>query len=268
MDATRDATMAATEAATMDATWAATRDATEAATWAATEDATRDATAPGSVVRFLLGTLGRWSRFWNAGNQWAGWASYLSFFREVAGLDLPEHARWIHYEQAAIHGGPRLMHAKFWIVADFPTRICRDPEYRSHSADGASIAWADGWAVYRWHGVDVPREWIEAPSTIDPKLAITHPNAEQRRCLAEIIGWDRVLRELDARTIDTDADPQIGELVEVTIEEEPARFLRCRCGTGRMFALRVPPETASAIAAQAWIHDLPESTMRQLEART
>jgi hypothetical protein len=30
----------------------------------------------------------------------------------------------------------------------------------------------------------------------------------------------------------------------------------------------VPPTTATAIAAQAWIHDLPEATMRALEHRT
>jgi hypothetical protein len=225
-----------------------------------------DAATP--IIRFYLAAMTKSYMMWNGGNQWAGWCGYLSFFREVAQLDLPEYDRWIHYERAAQYGGPRYMHAKFCIVSDFPMRICRDAEHRPHSAEGPALAWRDGWEQFYWHGVKVPRAWIESPKTMDPHLAVTHPNAEKRRCAAEIMGWDRVLRELSARTVDTDVDPRVGELVETVIAGNTERFLRVVCGTGRRFAIPVPPETSTAIAAQAWIHDLPEATIRALEVRT
>ncbi len=209
-----------------------------------------------------------WDRCRDAGNQWAGWSSYLSFFREVAGLNLPVYDKWIHYELAATHAGPRFMHQKFWIVSDFPTRICRDDRNQPHSADGPAIAWKDGWALYYWHGVLIPREWIESPESLSPEVALTHENAELRRCAAEILGWDKILTKLEARTIDIDDDPHVGELVEATIEDRRERFLRVVCGTGRRFSLPVPPETQTAIAAQAWIHNLPEKVIRALEVRT
>jgi hypothetical protein len=160
------------------------------------------------------------------------------------------------------------MHAKFWIVSDFPTKIQKDAEHRPHCAEGPAIAWKDGWSFYYWHGVKVPREWIEAKDALDPRTAIEHPNAEMRRVAAEILGWDRILRTLDARAIDTDQDERIGELIEATISGRKERFLRAKCGTGRIFALPVPPDTQTAIAAQAWIHDLPEATIRAIEVRT
>jgi hypothetical protein len=60
-----------------------------------------------------------------------------------------------------------------------------------------------------------------------------------------IIGWERVLSELGAKTIDKDEDPMIGELVEVTIPDVgKEKFLRVLCGTGRDWYF---PEEAEAI---------------------
>ena len=60
------------------------------------------------------------------------------------------------------------MHERFWIVSDFPTVIGRDDANRPHGERGPSIAWRDGWARYTWHGVVVPREWIEQRDQLDP----------------------------------------------------------------------------------------------------
>jgi hypothetical protein len=215
----------------------------------------------------MIGCTQHWGKFWNGGNEWAGWSCCLSFFREVAKLPV-DYSKWIHYENAAIHAGARYMHENFWIASDFPTRLCMDDRNLPHSASGPAKAWRDGWALYYWHGVKVPREWIETPESLTPEIALTHPNAELRRCAAEIMGWDRILTKLDARTVDKDEDPMIGELVEATVEGQREKFLRVRCGTGRNFALPVPPDMKTAIGAQAWIHNLPEATIRALEVRT
>lgn len=79
-----------------------------------------------------------------------------------------------------------------------------------------------------------------------------------------------MLRDLDARSIDRDADPQIGELVEVKLPDldRPAKFLRVRCGTGREFAIGIPPHIDTALDAQAWMIGLERKQFTIPEVRT
>ena len=91
-----------------------------------------------------------------------------------------------------------------------------------------------------------------------------------------------MLERLSPRTIDKDADPAIGELLEVQfpphphsdrfdnhtfITFEPARFLRVRCATGRTFVLAVPREMRTAREANAWTYGFGPDEFK-LEART
>lgn len=184
------------------------------------------------------------------GNQWSGWAAYLSFFRHVVNLDI-NYDKFRHWEDAALFG-PRFLSENFWIISALPVHVKRDEQNRPHSAVGPFCAWPDGFALWYWHGVRVPRQWIEAPESVDPAIALTWPNIEQRRCLAEIIGWRRIIEKLRVRSIDVDVDPQIGELVEVDLPDAPKqRFLRVRCATGRDFVLPVERAMKTAKQAQA-----------------
>jgi hypothetical protein len=263
--ATRAATYAATDAATRAATYAATDAATDAATRAATRAATYDSMLP-IVARFLVLCTQHWAKMVQGGNQWSAWDSYLSFFRHITKLPL-DYSKWQHWETAALHAGPRFMHAKFAIVCDRPEFIRRDSAHRPHCTDGPFCRWRDGVALYRVRGVEVPRKWIEQRETLDPMTALTSPNIEQRRAAAEIIGWSRVMEKMLPRTIDRDSDPEIGELLEVTIEHAPARFLKVRCGTGRVFVLPVPREMRTAREANAWTYGLSADEFRP-EVRT
>jgi len=146
------------------------------------------------------------------------------------------------------------MHPEFCIVSDFPEYIKVDAENRPHCETGPSHRWRDGWSLYHWHGVKVPGQWIEDKASLTPAIALGCENIEQRRAACEIIGWNRILRELNAKTIDKDVDPQIGELVEVTLEGTKERFLRVLCGTGREFALPVPTTTKTALEGNAWTY--------------
>ena len=116
--------------------------------------------------------------------------------------------------------------------------IQRDPQGRLHCADGPALLYPDGWGIWSWHGVQVPREWIERPGDMDPAIVLNHPNVEQRRCAAEIIGWGRVLDTLAPTVVDEDDDPMVGTLLRVDLPNAPAQqFLRVLCGTGRTFVL-------------------------------
>ena len=184
---------------------------------------------------------------------WASCDCYLTAARDILGLRLPEHVSYAFWEQAAIHGGFRVMHEEFCLVSDFPEIIKVDAENRPHCENGPSHRWRDGWSLYHWHGVKIPAEWVEDKASLSAKTALTWGDIEQRRAACEIVGWEKILRELNARTIDKDADPEIGELVEVSIPGVgKERFLRVKCGTKRQFALPVPPTMKTALQANAW----------------
>jgi hypothetical protein len=132
-----------------------------------------------------------------------------------------------------------------------------------------AIKCRDGYEVYCWHGTRIPAEWINDKDNIDPSLALTHENLEQRRCLAEILGWEKVLSQLEVRSVNKDPSPEIGELLEADLPDAPkSKFLKVKCGTGRTFVLPVPPEMQSAAQANAWTYNIDEQLLRKIEVRT
>jgi hypothetical protein len=284
--ATGAATLAATDAATDASTRAATRAATDAATRAATSDATDTATRAATYSakkvknekQALLACMEmaseggvicsmNWHSSYQGGNMWAGWCSYLVAFKDVLGLKLKEHKNFSFYEEAAREGGFRVMHEEFCIVCDFPEVLKKDDRNLPHCEDGPSHKWRDGWSLYHWHGVRIPEEWIEDKKSLSPKKALTWKNIEQRRAACEIVGWNRILKELNAKVIDEDA-PEIGTLLEVELPDSGnERFLRVRCATNREFAIPVPKEVKTAMQANAWTYGLDPKQFRP-EVRT
>ena len=137
-------------------------------------------------------------------------------------------------------------------------KILRDPEGRLHG----NASWL-GEAIPFWHGTLMPPRFLR-PEMIDAKSALLIRNAEVRRSACEMIGWEKILSTLESVVIDNSRDPQIGTLVEVLLPtgrepwrvKEPARFLMVKCGTGRNFSIRVPPDTPPVNAAQRSIFGL------------
>ena len=267
--ATYAATFAATDLATRAATHAVTRVATYETTYAATDKATDLATRENLVV-FFISCVKKWQNMYQGGNMWAGFTAYIEAARDVLGLDLPEYKKYQAWEDCAKYGGFRIMHEEFCIVSDFPEYIKLDEMGRAHCETGPSHRWRDGFSIYSWHGIQVPREWIENRKSLTLAVALKWENIEQRRAACEIIGWDRILTELNAKTINKDDDPMIGELVEVDLPEAgKERFLRVLCGTGRIFAIPVPREMKTALQANAWSYDMEGFDFRTLlEVRT
>jgi hypothetical protein len=185
--------------------------------------------------------------------------------RDVCGWTDPILDRFTVEEDLIKNCGWVWWHENVLAISDRPTMINRDTEGRLHSETGPSIAYRDGWQLYHWHGTSIPAEWIEDRASLTPGVALKQTNVEQRRAAIDIIGWARVLRELKAKTIDKDGDPEIGELVEVKLPDLPrkAKFLRVRCGTGREFAIGIPAHINKALDAQAWMVGLePKDFMR------
>jgi len=227
-----------------------------------------------SVCKTLAGKKGiknakEWSKVYHGGAYWAQYDAFLTAMRDVIGLRLKEHENYKFWEDAAIHGTFRVMHEKFCIVSDFPEHLGIDDQNRAHGQEGPSHRWRDGWALYHWHGTAVPENWIMNKKSLTAKQAITWKNIEQRRAAIEIVGWANVLDQLDAKVIDEDGDPEIGTLLEVDLPNiGKEKFLRVQCGTGRTFAIPVPPEMRTALEAQSWTWFLEPKDFAIPEIRT
>jgi hypothetical protein len=207
--------------------------------------------------------------YFYSGNLWSAWGAFISYFRDVLDWESETLEGFKHNEILMKNAHWVWWHEDLCIIVDRPTHIKRDDKGRLHSENEPSIGYRDGWGLYMWHGTRVPKEWILEPDKMDATIALTWENIEQRRCAAEIIGWNKVLDQLDAKIIDDDGDPEIGVLVEVEIPDiGPERFLRVRCGTGRDFALPVPPEMETALEAQSWTWGIDQKEFIKPEVRT
>jgi hypothetical protein len=113
----------------------------------------------------------------------------------------------------------------------------------------------------------VPSQFFDG--SLDAKTAITWDNVEQRRAACEIVGWHNILDELNAVTIEKHRNAMAGELLEVELPDVGReKFLRVRCGTGRDFALPVPPGMESVEQAQRWLNFIPDDVSFLPETRT
>jgi len=155
----------------------------------------------------------------------------------------------------------------FYIV-DRPTEI-HMMDGLLHNETGPSILFSDGFAIYSWRGTRIPKNWIEDKSSITAHDCLHHENIEQRRCASEILGWDKVIEMLNPKVIDEDIDPEIGTLLEVDLPDiGREKFLKVKCGTGRTFAIPVPPEMKTALEAQGWGYGLTLEEFEIPEIRT
>ena len=142
-------------------------------------------------------------RFYQGGNFWSGWTCFLSFFKNVVGLDI-DYSKYVHYEKANIHGSWRFMHEKFCIISDRPSKLTVDEENRPHSYQGPYIEWRDGTALYAIHGVRVPM-WIAETKAEEftKDMILSEENADYRRCIVQKIGIEKTVELLGAEVIDT-----------------------------------------------------------------
>ena len=203
------------------------------------------------------------------GALWAAWSAHVSFIRDVLGWDDPILERFVIDEDLICSCGWVWWHENVLAISDRPELIRHDDQGRLHCEDGPAIVYRDGWVLHAWRGTVVPAEWIESPRSLAPSIALKWENIEQRRAACEILGWDKIIKSLKPKVINTNPDPMIGELLEVDLPDSgKERFLRVRCATGRVFALPVPPNMETALEANASTYGVDPETYSQLEIRT
>lgn len=196
------------------------------------------------------------------------WMKELCFYRDIGyEIDLIDP-----YKMMAVHGHAWLSWEGMVMFCDRPKRYVFDEDGRLHNPKGPAIEYRDGYAHYYWKDIPINPDWVEGnPPSPEECLAIE--NAELRAVACEILGWDHIVETLGYEVVDTDPDPEIGQLLIVNIPDSgPEYFLRVRCGTDRQFALLLGPtdenDVKTALDAQRLIWGVSNDEVYAPEVRT
>jgi hypothetical protein len=214
-------------------------------------------------------------QFWVGGWYW-GSPSYVSFFRQVCGLQLDEKI-----EQAAKAYTDTVESACWWWPYKDFVMVCERPQMinmdagRLHNASGPSISWSDGWALYHWHGVRVTERLIMRPEEYTAEEIKKETNSEVVRALAERLGWDRFLEKIGVLSKDKWVDSTTGlqyELLEAQhhFNESQGKWLRMTSpmlqdGSQPNYLEPVPAGIKTAQAARRWQIANPDGTEPSVE---
>ncbi|WP_225991601.1 DUF6745 domain-containing protein [Actinomadura montaniterrae] len=189
-------------------------------------------------------------------------APWLALFESVGRLDGPlaglaEVARssgwWWPYERLVI-------------MSERPCELHRDEPGRLHRGDGPALAYPDGFSLHAWRGMPIPPDFVASLTGLTADRISAEENAELRRVMLEIFGYDRYLAETGARplhqdetgvlwSIDLPGDEPVVMVEVVNSTPEPD-------GTHRTYYLRVPPSTRTARAGVAWTFGVDEADYR------
>jgi hypothetical protein len=186
-------------------------------------------------------------------------APWLALFESLGRLDGPLAG----LAEAARSAGWWWPYERVVILSERPGELHRDEPGRLHRGDGPALAYPDGFALHAWRGMPIPPDFVSSLTDLTAARISSESNAELRRVMLEIFGYDRYLAETDARplhrdetgvlwSIDLPGDEPVVMVEVVNSTPEPD-------GTRRTYYLRVPPGTRTARAGVAWTFGVDEA---------
>lgn len=195
-----------------------------------------------------------------------------SCFESSGGGRPPELEAFSGLSVVAAHTSVMVPHARICWVADRPEIIRVDQLGRLHSGDGPAVRYRDGWSLYAWKGLVVPKRLIEQRNSVTPRQIDQERDPIQRRCMIELltpetyVGRGRVAR----KGIDPHGSLWLKEwpngdrwaaveVVNGTPESD---------GTYKRYFLQVPPELRTPTEAVAWTYGLSPDRYAALQRRT
>jgi hypothetical protein len=142
------------------------------------------------------------------------------------------------------------------VICERPVRLLQDDRGLLHGEGGPAIVYPDGWSIWAWHGVRVPRRVIERPEAVPAAEVLAEPDPEVRRVMIERLGNDRFLRDAGATRV---AEDETGILWRVDLPgDEPLVCVEVTCpnpvpdAAFQRYVLRVPPDMRTPREAVAW----------------
>ena len=135
----------------------------------------------------------------------AGYSSWADYFNEVCAVTI--NRDFLEMTESA---GFYWTFDGICFVSERPAQIHRDQAGRLHCETAPAIAYSGtGWGLYCWHGFTVPPShyWIlDDKNKLSPDVIDAEPNAELRRVMLEVYGFERYFSERKAKMLAKDAD--------------------------------------------------------------
>jgi hypothetical protein len=195
--------------------------------------------------------------------------AYFDFFRRIKRGEEAERLEPL-MRLAAVAGWWWWPFQGTCIISERPTILHRDAAGDLHCDTGPAIAFPDNWAIHAWHGMQIPAWFIEERHRLTPDSIDAEANAELRRVMLEIFGFDRYIEARGARLVAEDECLGLPrQLFEIDLAGERFRVLRVVNGTleadgrRRQFHLGVPLECNTPHEAVAWSYGRPPAKYRE-----
>lgn len=153
------------------------------------------------------------------------WVAFYEYFEKIGAfklqLDTNEEREKQRVAYEKLLHMRRMLKAGAWdmllfdelaIIVRPPVVIRRDEQLRLHAEDGPALKFRDGetCAIYAWHGVLVPPRLINDPDSYTREEIMSEENSENRRILAEKLGWEKYTDKVGVVEVDKWQDPETG----------------------------------------------------------
>jgi hypothetical protein len=199
------------------------------------------------------------------------WLATYDYIRDVLGLQA-ETAPLMGLWQLATSLGWLQPHEHTCWLTERPNLLRGDAGDRLHCASGPALRFPDGWLVWAWKSVEVPRWVIEQPEQITLASIDAESNVQVRCCMIEIMTPQRYVTLGGAVRVAEDETGVLWrkrrqasdawaavEVINATPEPD---------GTHKQFFLQVPTNMQTAREAVAWTYGLRADVYARLVVRT
>jgi hypothetical protein len=227
---------------------------------------------PLSLACVLLALCGREGfRYAAAGPRDLSWLAAYEYLRGVLALKA-ETEPLIGLSQVAANGGWWQPHARTCFLSERPEFIRTDANDRLHHESGPALRFADGFSVFAWRGVEVPRWVIEHKARITLEAIDAQSNVQVRRCMIEIMTPQRYVAQGGAVRL---AEDETGILWRKTwlasdawAAVEVINGTPEADGTRKHYFLQVPANLRTPREAVAWTYGIAPEAYDRLVLRT
>jgi len=201
------------------------------------------------IIRLLWANYRR-SRPHYFGPYHGSWLSLYDYCRDL----LPQRRQNERLMEYVRNAGWLPYHRNLPWASKRPNVVRRDARGQLHNATGAALSCPDGWCIYAWHGILLPRWVIEGRGKITVAAILGQKNTEVRRAMRHLYGLDRFLLDAGAQEVDR-SEKHGARLMRVHLKSDPEEILAVELtcpSTGRKYFERVPPNCTSVMDALAW----------------
>jgi len=179
-------------------------------------------------------------------------SSYFAFFRDELGLT-KETEKWQGFDLLSRSAGWLYAFKGIAFVCERTSVVKKDEQGQLHCETGPACAFPDGWGVYCWHGVRVPKWVIEEPHKLTAELCLKEDNQEVRRCMIEKMGTRRFIIESKGEVLDHDSHDINWDRALLKIGWDKWFFV-CDPSTKRNYPIQVSEDCETCEDADRWMN--------------